>query len=81
MSDRQRFFQSVYHNNLWGSGESRSGQGSELVYTSALRAELPGLLKQLEVHSIWTCPAAISTGCSTWIWPAYSTSALTSFPR
>lgn len=56
MSDRQRFFESVYRDNLWDSGESRSGQGSELAYTASLRAELPVLLKQLAVGSMLDLP-------------------------
>jgi SAM-dependent methyltransferase len=56
MSDRQSFFQSVYQNNLWDSGESRSGQGSELAHTATLRDELPALLKQLEVRSMLDLP-------------------------
>src|SRR5688572_26366588 len=56
MSDRQSFFQSVYHDNLWDSRESRSGQGSEMAYTVSLRAELPELLKQLGVRSMLDLP-------------------------
>jgi hypothetical protein len=56
MSDRQSFFQSVYRDNLWDSGESRSGQGSELAYTATLRTELPALLQQLGVQSMLDLP-------------------------
>lgn len=65
MSDRQSFFESVYHDNLWDSAESRSGQGSELAYTATLRAELPILLKQLAVGSMLDLP------CGDFNWMAH----------
>ena len=56
MTERQRFFESVYRDNLWDSRESRSGQGSEVAYTAALIAELPPLFKQIGVTSIVDVP-------------------------
>lgn len=47
---RAEFFSNVYQNNLWGSGQSRSGEGSELAWTGDLVEKLPALLR---AHGVW----------------------------
>ena len=56
MSDRQRFFESVYANNLWASHESRSGKGSELEATAPLRQELTAVLHYFGIRSMLDLP-------------------------
>lgn len=56
MDDRRKFFESVYKNNVWTSGESRSGKGSELWYTKRLIEELPGALHKLGVSRLLDVP-------------------------
>jgi Methyltransferase domain len=52
---RQRF-QRIHDTNLWGAAESVSGLGSEIDATASLRAELPTLLRRLEVTSLLDAP-------------------------
>jgi hypothetical protein len=52
----------MYEQNIWGDGESRSGLGSNLESTERLRAELPDLLRDLEVRSLLDMP------CGDWAW-------------
>jgi hypothetical protein len=40
-------FDYIYHANMWGSPESRSGVGSEDRATRHLQIEIPALLRQL----------------------------------
>jgi hypothetical protein len=58
-------FTRIYADNAWrgrGSGESKSGPGSSLVYTEPLRAELPGVFERYDVHSI------VDAGCGDFAW-------------
>ncbi|GAB6041081.1 class I SAM-dependent methyltransferase [Endothiovibrio diazotrophicus] len=49
-------FRLIYDENLWGDGESRSGTGSNLANTAAIRAALPPLLERLAVRSVLDVP-------------------------
>ena len=49
-------FGSYYRSNRWSSDESRSGQGSSLAATEALRANLGTLLQELKVRSVLDVP-------------------------
>ncbi len=49
-------FTEIYQKNSWGDGESRSGPGSNLRNTAAIRAALPGIIKDLGVRSILDIP-------------------------
>lgn len=49
-------FAHIYETNLWGSDESISGAGSVLEQTGALRAQLPVLLRELQVTSMLDLP-------------------------
>jgi hypothetical protein len=52
----QQRFQRIHDTNLWGAAESVSGLGSEIDATATLRAELPPLLKRLNVASLLDAP-------------------------
>jgi hypothetical protein len=49
-------FAPFYAENRWGDSESVSGPGSNLARTSKLRAELPGLLKEIETRTLIDAP-------------------------
>jgi 2-polyprenyl-3-methyl-5-hydroxy-6-metoxy-1,4-benzoquinol methylase len=55
LSLRERF-QRIHDTNLWGAEASVSGLGSEFDATAALRAELPALLRRLQVTSLLDAP-------------------------
>jgi len=49
MEGNEAVFSQIYELNLWSTTESRSGRGSTLDYTKALRAALPHILTELAV--------------------------------
>ncbi|MCC6264034.1 MAG: class I SAM-dependent methyltransferase [Bryobacterales bacterium] len=49
-------FDHIFRTNLWGSDESISGSGSALEQTAAIRAQLPVLLRELNVASMLDLP-------------------------
>lgn len=49
-------FARVYETNLWADAESRSGAGSSLAATGRVRAELPTLLRWLDVRRLLDVP-------------------------
>jgi len=53
---RKVIFFFIYKFNIWGSKESRSGDGSTLDYTKPLRSQLPQVLSELQVGSILDAP-------------------------
>ena len=55
-------FSQVYQNNSWGDSESKSGPGSRLEETKAVRAVLPELLRRYEVRDFVDIP------CGDWNW-------------
>lgn len=57
-------FTRIYHGGEWGSAESPSGPGSELVRTADLRRELPILLEELGVEVL------LDAGCGDFRWIA-----------
>lgn len=54
--DRQALFTEIWQSNLWGADSSRSGLGSELEATAALRAGLPSLFRQLGIRRLLDLP-------------------------
>jgi hypothetical protein len=56
LSSTEEVFTHIYESNKWGDSESVSGKGSNLDITSHLRAELPGLLRELEVTTLLDIP-------------------------
>jgi hypothetical protein len=54
--DVRKRFTDVYRGNAFGGTVSRSGGGSDLQQTAALRVELPGLLRALGVRTLLDAP-------------------------
>ncbi|MBA2688235.1 MAG: class I SAM-dependent methyltransferase [Gemmatimonadaceae bacterium] len=55
-------FKNIYSTNYWGSAESRSGIGSTLDVTNALRAELKRIFAELNVQTI------LDAACGDFVW-------------
>ena len=53
---RSEVFSRFYEANEWSDPESRSGVGSRMDETVAIRQELPGLLRELEIRSMLDAP-------------------------
>ncbi len=53
---KARTFNKIWQSNWWGSAESRSGPGSELEQTAAVRAGLAALLAELEIRNFLDVP-------------------------
>lgn len=49
-------FGAIYADNLWGSEVSRSGTGSDLEQTAAIREALPALLRELNARTMLDIP-------------------------
>ena len=49
-------FETIYHNSLFGSPESRSGPGSTLAQTSHIRAVLAQLIRELDIRTLLDVP-------------------------
>src|SRR4051812_5816720 len=65
-SAMETIFTEIYERNLWEETESRSGPGSNLVKTSAIRTQLPILLDALGVRSLLDAP------CGDFHWMQYT---------
>ena len=59
---RESVFTNIYSTNFWGSQESFSGRGSELQYTDTMRSNLPAIIQQYDIKSIF------DAGCGDWNW-------------
>lgn len=55
-ADMQETFRRIWAENYWGDAESRSGGGSNLEQTRALRAALAELLVRWKIHSVLDVP-------------------------
>src|ERR1700722_13519672 len=53
---RKRRFSSIYATNYWRNSESRSGLGSSLEQTEAVRAALPMMCRDLGIGSLLDIP-------------------------
>lgn len=49
-------FTHIYEKNRWGDVESRSGEGSTILYTENIRKEIPQLMKKLGVRRLLDAP-------------------------
>jgi hypothetical protein len=58
-------FDQIYHENMWGSGESRSGLGSEKSYAAEFVDRLSQCLREIDAHSLFDAPC----GDLNWIEP------------
>ena len=56
LKSQKEKFSKIYNNNLWLSGESKSGEGSEIVYTETLRKWLIDLIKCLDIKTFVDAP-------------------------
>ena len=63
--ERNRFFQRIYHENLWQSAESVSGEGSAVWVCQPLIEQLPILLGKYEIGSMLDIP------CGDFNWMSY----------
>jgi len=55
-------FRDIYHSNLWGNKDSRSGAGSDMTQTAEIRRLLPLLIGDLDVKTMLDIP------CGDWHW-------------
>jgi len=60
--DLEQVFTGIHKANYWRSKETRSGGGSEVLRTRAVRSQLVGLLKGLEIETV------LDAGCGDWNW-------------
>jgi hypothetical protein len=49
-------FTEIYKKNAWGDAESVSGPGSNLAQSKIIRAELPGLMRELGARTVMDIP-------------------------
>ena len=54
--DAKEVFSDYWKNNHWQNAESKSGDGSTLLYTEHIRREIPLLLKRLQATSMLDAP-------------------------
>ena len=52
----EEIFTDYYHNNHWRDPDSKSGSGSNLTQTTALREALPGLFSKYSIKTILDAP-------------------------
>ena len=55
-SSIESIFADIYKTNRWGSAESRSGLGSELIQTETIREKLPEFFRELHITSLLDIP-------------------------
>lgn len=58
-------FTEIYQTNYWGSPDSKSGNGSDLSQTEALRRKVPAALKTLGVRTVLDIP------CGDFFWMSH----------
>lgn len=56
MSEAEKVFSTIYHDNIWGDGESVSGYGSSHQQTQFVKIELPYVLEELNVRTMLDLP-------------------------
>jgi SAM-dependent methyltransferase len=56
LRSKKKVFKSIYKNNYWGSDNSVSGPGSTLQYTEKIRNNLPLLINEFKINSIFDAP-------------------------
>lgn len=56
ISERAEVFDSIYRSNFWGSGESRSGVGSEVDFSKAYLARLRALIEKRGLKRLFDAP-------------------------
>jgi len=56
IAERAEVFDSIYRSNFWGSGESRSGVGSEVDFSMAYLARLRALIEKRGLKRLFDAP-------------------------
>lgn len=56
IDDAEKIFQSHFERNFWGSPETVSGGGATVAYTESIRREIPVLVKELGIQTIFDAP-------------------------
>lgn len=56
ITELERYFTTIYEKNIWNGKESKSGTGSDLVHTEAMRPRLINLINSLGIESIVDLP-------------------------
>jgi hypothetical protein len=59
---REQVFTDIYATNGWGSYQTRSGHGSELTNTKTMITNIPFIIEQFNIKSIF------DAGCGDWNW-------------
>src|ERR1019366_7473416 len=59
-------FTRIYNNNAWSGEESRSGPGSSVAETAALREKLPALFAELKIRSL------LDASCGDFNWMSHT---------
>jgi hypothetical protein len=54
--NREKLFDYIFRNNMWGGEASRSGIGSSSIETEQLRREIPALLRRVGATSLLDIP-------------------------
>ena len=49
-------FDKIFKNNTWGSKESKSGPGSTINNTKNIRKEIPKLMNDYKLKTLFDCP-------------------------
>jgi hypothetical protein len=49
-------FDEIYKKNLWNSDESKSGKGSTFSITKNIRKEIPKLINNYKIKTVFDCP-------------------------
>jgi len=62
MTDREERFTKIYHQNIWGGIESKSGKGSDPEQTKHLKPKLIELINRLKIKTLIDAP------CGTLAW-------------
>ena len=60
--DLEKTFTEIYQSNFWGSAESRSGEGSTVMYAGSLMETLIELIKEYKVERM------LDIACGDWNW-------------
>lgn len=75
MTDREERFTKIYHQNIWGGIESKSGKGSDSNQTATLQIQLIELVNKLGIKTLIDAPC----GDCNWISSTISNMTITKY--
>ena len=55
-TNKDNIFEKIYKKNYWGSAESLSGPGSDLINTQNIRIELPKIISKYKIQKVLDVP-------------------------